>query len=152
MKSKKILILARESPLGESDIFEKLRLTLGVTAAYKEHKVDLVLFDDAVYLMKIPDRSEGLEKFIKSFSLNDFNIFVDSNSARQRRVENNSLNTPFKSIERDELLNLLNESGENRYIFSEVPIYLFWTHPLILVILRGVKRRKQFPVLYQLIR
>ncbi len=107
MKSKKLLIMAGDSPVGDSDIMEKLRLTLGVTAGYREHKVDLVLFGDAVYLLQVPKDQAGLEKFFKSFQYNDFKIFVDSASAKTRNLKLDSPESPFKALEREELLKLL---------------------------------------------
>ena len=68
MKSRNVLIFAKDSPFGESDVREKLRLSLGLSAGYKEHTVNLVLTGDAVYLVNVPEETSGILKFIKSFN------------------------------------------------------------------------------------
>lgn len=110
MESKRILVLTKDTPFGESDIREKLRLSVGITAGYKEHTVDFVLMDDAVYLVMITDGTPGVSMFVKSFSFNKSRIFVDSDSLTLRNIEPDSVPEPFRVIDRDKLGELMKES------------------------------------------
>ena len=110
MKSRNVLIFAKDSPFGESDVREKLRLSLGLSAGYKEHNVNLVLTGDAVYLVNVPEESSGILKFIKSFKYNNANIFVDTDSLSWRNLVVDSIPAPFKKLDRDNMSKLLKES------------------------------------------
>lgn len=108
MQSKKILIISGSTPLGNGDIIEKLRLALGVTTGYKEHKASLVLLDDAVFFHTMPVEINQIGKFIKSFNFNNFDIYIDSESASQRSL-NLDFKPPFKKLDRNQLLKMLDE-------------------------------------------
>lgn len=110
MESRKILVLTKDTPFGESDIREKLRLSVGITAGYKEHTVDFVLMDDAVYLIMLTDETPGISKFVKSFNFNKSRIFVDSDSLTLRNIDPDSVPGPFQLIDREKLGELLKES------------------------------------------
>jgi sulfur relay (sulfurtransferase) DsrF/TusC family protein len=100
----------KETPFGDGDVVERLRFTLGVTAGYYEHKADLVLVEDAVYFLKIPGNAGELSKFIKSFALNGFNIYVDTASLEERKIDEKLIVAPFVKLDRDKLPELLEQS------------------------------------------
>lgn len=110
MESRRILVLSKDTPFGESDIREKLRLSVGITAGYKEHTVDFVLMDDAVYLIMVTGETPGIAKFVKSFSFNKSRIFIDSDSLTLRNIDPDSVPEPFKIIDRNKLSELMKES------------------------------------------
>jgi len=110
MESRKVLIFVKDTPFGESDIREKLRLSIDITAGYKEHEINLVLIQDAVYLAKIPEETNGLGQFLKSFKLNNSRIYVDMDSMKLRNINFDSLSVPYLKLEREELMKLLVDS------------------------------------------
>ncbi|MCD4785488.1 MAG: DsrE family protein [Candidatus Eremiobacteraeota bacterium] len=109
MQSKKVLVIIKELSTGENELKAKLRLMLGISAGYKEHKVDMVLVEDAVYFTKILQGNKALEKYMKSFHYNDFNIFVDAESLKNRNIKK-PISEDFKTLNRDELKELLDQS------------------------------------------
>lgn len=110
MNSKKILIIMKETPFGDGDVLERLRFTLGVTAGYYEHKADLVLVEDAVHLLRISGQSGDISRYIKSFVLNGFNIYVDLLSVQERKIDEKLVESPFLKLERQKLSELLEQS------------------------------------------
>lgn len=110
MKSQKILMTLTDTPLGKSSIVEKLRAALGMSAGYKEHKINLVLTGDAVYLLRMQGGEDLLDKFIRTYELIDADLFIDEVSAKDRNVPLDEVPKPFKVINRDEIYKLLKES------------------------------------------
>lgn len=109
MQSKKVLVIIKELSTGENELKAKLRMTLGISAGYKEHKMDLVLVEDAVYFVTVLQDNKALEKYMKSFHYNNFNVFVDAESLKNRNI-NRPIPENFKTLNRDELKELLDQS------------------------------------------
>ncbi|MCE1246090.1 MAG: DsrE family protein [Firmicutes bacterium] len=110
MNSKKILIIMKETPFSGGDVTERLRFALGVTAGYYEHKADLFLVEDAVYLLKISGQSGEASRYLNSFKLNGFSIYVDLDSIRERKIDEKLIEAPFVKLERQKLPELMEQS------------------------------------------
>lgn len=111
MKSKKILVVLSDAPMEETFIEDDLRTSLGMSAGYKDHQVDLLLTGNAVYLLNILQNHNLLQKFIKIFSLLDSTIYLDKKSIEEHNIDTGQIEKPFKLSTRDEIIKLMNKSG-----------------------------------------
>jgi len=109
MQSKKVLVIIKELSAGENELKAKLRLTLGISAGYREHKVDMLLVEDAVYFVRVFKENKSLEKYMKSFQYNDFKVFLDGESLKNRNIDE-KFTDGFKTINRDELRELFDQA------------------------------------------
>lgn len=113
MNSKKILITLSEAPFGEKFIVENFRTALGVTAGYREHRVDLLFTGDAVFFVKMQDYDTLIKKFLNSFKLLGSNLYLDMKALQDRNINSSDVPEPFIVATRDEILDFYRYSSLN---------------------------------------
>jgi sulfur relay (sulfurtransferase) DsrF/TusC family protein len=113
MENKKILVFINESPFSDMTIQESLRIALGTTAGYKEHKVDLVLTGDSVYFMTVPRDENNIRKFLEGASLIGVDIYLDEKSMEERKLDKENIAEPFRIADRKQIFELLKNADVN---------------------------------------
>lgn len=110
MKSKNVLINVNGTPLGREFILEKIRTAVGISAGYKEHKVNVLLAGDSVYFPIMPTNQGQLGKMTRASKFNGLEFFVDKKSLDERKLDLEKIIDPFTIVSRDEIRVLCEKS------------------------------------------
>jgi sulfur relay (sulfurtransferase) DsrF/TusC family protein len=113
MKSKRILITINETPLNQANIIENLRTSLGITAGYKEHQIDLLFTGDSTYFLLFLKEYDELAKYLKSLEFAEARLYFDEKSLIERNIDRNLAKEPYIILTRDEISDLFNNSSFN---------------------------------------
>ena len=110
MESKKILVILSDTPLGKTYVDHVLRSVLGMSAGYKEHKVNILFTSDSVLFALMPTDQGQTAKMVKALKLLDASLYLDKKSLDERNIEQDLIEEPFRSVDRDSIMDLLRQS------------------------------------------
>ncbi|MFP4496837.1 MAG: DsrE family protein [Vulcanimicrobiota bacterium] len=113
MKQKNILVLLMKEPYSNNTLIEELRTSMGVSAGYREHRINMVFTSDAVYALKLSENNEIFSRFLKAFSMLDSKIYIDKKAAEDRNISLENIPDFFMAVDRKKISELYQESDMN---------------------------------------